>query len=70
MEKLSQKQLANLTVEQLDEIRRETGHSVAYLEEEFRRNQSKADYTRKRNLEQYLKEVKAVLQHKINTRQK
>lgn len=70
MEKLSQKQLANLTVEQLDEIRRETGHSIAYLEEEFRQFQSKADYTRKRNLEQYLVDVKAVLQHKIKTGQK
>lgn len=70
MEKLSSKQLANLKVEQLDEIRREIGHSISRLNEEFRKLGSKADYTRKRNLEQYLNEVKAVLQHKINTGQK
>ncbi|AWD90536.1 hypothetical protein KNT87_gp097 [Erwinia phage Cronus] len=70
MEKLSEKKLANLKVEQLDEIRRELGHSIARLDEEFRQLGSKADYTRKRNLEQYLSEVKAVLQHKVNTGQK
>lgn len=70
MKQLSEKQLANLNVEQLDEIRRELGHSVSRLDAEFRELGSKADYTRKRNLEQYLINVKAVLQHKVNTGQK
>lgn len=70
MEKLSKKKLANLKVEQLDEIRREVGHSIARLEQEFRQLGSEADYKRKRNLEQYLIDVKAVLQHKVNTGQK
>lgn len=70
MKQLSEKQLANLNVEQLDEIRRELGHSISRLDAEFRRLGSKADYTRKRNLEQYLTDVKAVLQHKVNTGQK
>lgn len=70
MQHLSEKQLRNLTVEQLDELRREIGHSISHLQEEIRQHSSKADYTRKRTLEKYLKEVKAVLQHKRNTGQK
>ena len=70
MKQLSEKQLANLNVEQLDEIRRELGHSISRLDAEFRELGSKADYTRKRNLEQYLTNVKTVLQHKVNTGQK
>lgn len=70
MESLSKKQLSNLKVEQLDEIRRELGHSISRLDEEFRQQGSKADYTRKRKIEQYLTEVKAVMQHKINIGQK
>ncbi len=70
MESLSKKQLSNLKIEQLDEIRRELGHSISRLNEEFRQQGSKADYTRKRKIEQYLAEVKAVMQHKINIGQK
>jgi hypothetical protein len=70
MQQLSEKQLRNLTVEQLDEIRRETGHSIAHLNEDIRQTGSKADYTRKRKLEKYLTDVKAVIQHKRNTGQK
>ena len=70
MQHLSEKQLRNLTVEQLDELRREIGHGISHLQEEIRQHSSKADYTRKRKLEKYFKEVKAVLQHKRNTGQK
>ncbi|QQG32308.1 hypothetical protein CkP1_0114 [Citrobacter phage CkP1] len=70
MNQLSDKQLRNLTIDQLDEIRREIGHAVAYLQEEIRQHNSKADYTRKRKFEQYLATVKAVLQHKQNTKQR
>ncbi|ANA49453.1 hypothetical protein BI049_gp099 [Salmonella phage vB_SnwM_CGG4-1] len=70
MQHLNEKQLRNLTVEQLDELRREIGHGISHLQEEIRLYGSKADYTRKRKLEKYLSEVKAVLQHKRNTGQK
>lgn len=70
MQHLSEKKLRNLTVVQLDEIRREIGHSISHLQEEIRQLGSKADYTRKRTLDKYLVLVKAVLQHKKNTGQK
>ncbi|ARW57534.1 hypothetical protein [Serratia phage X20] len=70
MQHLSEKKLRNLTVVQLDEIRHETGHAIARLQEEIRLLGSKADYTRKRSLDKYLATVKAVLQHKKNTGQK
>lgn len=70
MKHLSDKKLRNLKVEQLDEIRREVTHGVAYLAEEIRQLGGHADYERKRSLEKYLETVKAVLQHKKNTGQK
>ncbi|AIX12085.1 hypothetical protein ACQ46_gp114 [Citrobacter phage Moon] len=70
MQHLDVKKLRNLTVEQLDEIKREIGHAVASLNEEIRQSGSRADYMRKRNLEKYLDNVKAVLQHKRNTGQR
>ncbi|WWS25396.1 hypothetical protein vBKpnAMK6_00458 [Klebsiella phage vB_Kpn_AM_K6] len=56
LQHLSEKQLRNLTVEQLDELRREIGHGISHLQEEIRQHSSKADYTRKRKLEKYLKD--------------
>lgn len=70
MQQLSENKLRNLTTTQLDEIRHEIGHSIAHLQEDIRQYGSKADYTRMRNLQKYLKLVKAVLQHKVNTGQK
>ncbi len=70
MKHLTEKQLRNLDVTQLDEIRNEIGHAIANLTEEFRINESRADYMRKRQLEKYLVTVKAVLQHKRNIQQR
>lgn len=70
MQHLNDKQLRNLTVSQLDEIRREVGHGIANLALEYHQHESRADYLRKRKLEKYLTKVKAVLQHKKNTGQK
>ncbi|EHH5496248.1 hypothetical protein J7D59_002184 [Escherichia coli] len=69
MQQLNERQLRNLTVTQLDEIRRELGHSISHLNEDIRQTGSKADYTRKRKLEKYLEDVKAVQRRKINTGQ-
>lgn len=70
MQHLEKKKLRNLTVQQLDEIRREIGHSVSALKLIVSESNSKADYDRLRGLEKYLDKVKAVLQHKVNTGQK
>lgn len=70
MKHLNDKQLRNLDVTQLDEIRNELGHAIANLAEEFRIHESRPDYLRKRQLEKYLDKVKAVLQHKRNTQQR
>lgn len=70
MQKLNERQLRNLTVAQLDEIRRELGHALTALNREIQLNQSKADYTRMRGLQKYLSTVKAVHRHKVNTGQK
>ncbi|AJD81921.1 rI.1 conserved hypothetical protein [Yersinia phage phiR1-RT] len=67
MKHLTKKQLNNLSIQQLDEIRLELGHSLGYLTREIQIHGFKADYTRKRTIEKYLILVKAVLQHKINT---
>lgn len=40
MQHLSEKQLRNLTVEQLDELRREIGHGISHLQEEIRQHSS------------------------------
>lgn len=53
MLQLTEKQLRNLTVLQLDEIRREVGN-ISALRREVSLNQSPADYTRLRNFEKYL----------------
>lgn len=63
---LSNKQLNNLSIPQLNEIRLELGHSIGRLNYEIQLHGSKADYTRKRTIEKYLVLVKAVLQHKVN----
>lgn len=70
MKHLSYKQLRNLSVSQLDEIRLECGHSIAALRQTYKENDSEADYKRMRSHEKYLDAVKAVLQHKRNTGQK
>lgn len=51
MLQLTEKQLRNLTVLQLDEIRREVGTIISALRREVSLNQSPADYTRLRNFE-------------------
>lgn len=68
MQQLNDKQLNNLGIEQLDEIRRELGNAIGSLRNEFKLNESKADYTRMRSLEKYLITVKAVIQRKVNLR--
>ena len=70
MLQLNEKQLRNLTVSQLDEIRHEIGHIIAALRREVSINQSIADYMRLRKFEKYLNKVKAVHRHKVNTGQK
>lgn len=70
MLQLTEKQLRNLTVLQLDEIRREVGNVISALRREVSLNQSPADYTRLQNFEKYLDKVKAVHRHKVNTGQK
>lgn len=70
MKHLSEKQLRNLTLEQLDEIRRELGTSIGALKNRYKEDNSSSDYMRMRKLEKYLEQVKAVLQHKLNTGQK
>lgn len=70
MKHLTHKQLRNLTVSQLDEIRREANSSIASLRISYKQEGSSMDYQRMRNIEKYLEEVKAVLQHKRNTGQK
>ncbi|URY15827.1 hypothetical protein [Shigella phage ESH35] len=54
MLQLTEKQLRNLTVLQLDEIRREVGNIISALRREVSLNQSPADYTRLRNFENTL----------------
>lgn len=66
MQYLSEKQLRNLSIESLDEIRREVGTSIGGAKHNFEQNGFKADYTHKRLLEKYLKTVKAVLTAKRN----
>lgn len=68
MQYLNEKQLRNLNIEQLDEIRREVGQSIGSADYNFKTNGTPFDYTHKRLLEKYLKMVKAVLQHKVNIR--
>ncbi|QOI66589.1 hypothetical protein [Erwinia phage FBB1] len=70
MKELTDKQLKNLEVDQLDEIRRELGHCISALSYQMSQSNSESDYTRKRTYEKYLTRVKAVYQHKVNTGQK
>lgn len=70
MKHLSHKQLRNLTISQLDEIRLEVGHIISALRISYKETDSEADYKRMRPHERYLDAVKAVLQHKRNTGQK
>lgn len=70
MKHLNDKQLRNLGVSQLEEIKCEIGHAISSLNEEFRQRGSRPDYLRKRQLQKYLDKVKAVLQHKLNTGQR
>lgn len=70
MKHLSHKQLRNLSISQLDEIRLEAGHIISALRISYKENDSEADYKRMRSYEKYLDVVKAVLQHKRNTGQK
>lgn len=66
MQYLSKKQLANLTIESLDEIKREIGTSIGAAKYAFKTGESKADYIHQRLLEKYLITVKAVLTAKRN----
>lgn len=68
MQYLNEKQLRNLSIEQLDEIRREVGQSIGSADYNHRVSGTPLDYVHKRLLEKYLKTVKAVLQHKVNIR--
>lgn len=70
MKHLSHKQLRNLSISQLDEIRLEAGHVISALSVSYKENDSEADYKRMRSHQRYLDVVKAVLQHKRNTGQK
>lgn len=70
MQHLNKKQLSNLSVQQLDEIKHELQHAIGALKRSVRLNNSDSDYARMRTIEKYLISVKAVLQHKINTKQK
>lgn len=64
MQYLDEKALRNLTIESLDEIRRELGTMIGSAKYAYEQNGFKADYTHRRLLEKYLKTVKAVLQQK------
>ncbi|AHY25078.1 hypothetical protein AVV36_gp116 [Pectobacterium bacteriophage PM2] len=64
MQHLTEKQLSNLSVEQLNELRREVGISIGSLKARYYEDRSVGDYKRMRKLEKYLVTVKAVLQHK------
>ncbi|BAQ22762.1 hypothetical protein AU156_gp112 [Edwardsiella phage PEi20] len=66
MQYLTEKQLRNLSVESLDEIRREVGTSIGSAKHSFEQNGAKADYVHQRLLEKYLTKVKAVLTAKRN----
>lgn len=66
MQYLTKKQLSNLSIESLDEIRRELGTMIGASKRSFEENGFKADYTHKRLLEKYLVTVKAVLSSKRN----
>ena len=66
MQYLTERQLRNLSIESLDEIRREIGTSIGAAKYAFKQDESKADYTHQRLLEKYLKQVKAVLNSKKN----
>ncbi|UIS65630.1 hypothetical protein PP425_gp115 [Enterobacter phage vB_EclM_Q7622] len=66
MQYLSEKQLRNLSIESLDEIRRELGTMIGASKQDFKENGFKADYIHQRLLEKYLKQVKAVLNSKKN----
>lgn len=64
MQHLTEKQLSNLSVEQLNELRREVGTSIGSLKARYHEDQAVSDYKRMRKLEKYLVMVKAVLQRK------
>lgn len=64
MEFLVERQLSNLSIEQLDEIRRESGQAIASLRHTVAEQGSKGDYTRMRNFEKYHSLVKSVLKRK------
>lgn len=66
MQYLTEKQLRNLSIEPLDEIRRETGNMIASAKQNFKENGFRADYIHQRLLEKYLTKVKAVLTAKRN----
>ena len=70
MQHLNERNLRNLSIPQLEEIVCEIRHGITNLNIEFKENGAKSDYTRKRKLERYLAEVKAVVQHKKNTGQR
>lgn len=66
MQYLTEKQLRNLSIESLDEIRREVGTAIGSAKNSFKENEAKADYVHQRLLEKYLIKVKAVLQQRKN----
>lgn len=66
MQYLTEKQLRNLTLESLDEIRRELGTMIGAAKNSFKENGFRADYVHQRLLEKYLTTVKAVLQQRKN----
>lgn len=69
MELLIDKQLRNLKVAQLEEIRNELKHVLAQHKASLQATISHADYLQFKKLQKYLENVKSVLKHKIYTKQ-
>ncbi|WJZ27986.1 hypothetical protein NCTGTJJY_CDS0107 [Serratia phage 92A1] len=69
MKLLSEKQLRNLKVSQLEEIKAEMLHVLAQHKAALKETTSHSDYVHFKKLQRYHDQVKSVLKHKINTHQ-